>query len=137
MLATNKTPIRLGSSRIVTEENAKMWIYNFDSIGFDVSLGCLQQQNTLYSLVCVGLYTVFIARGKHKFSPGTPNKADTMDFSKLKVADLKKELKNRGLSTVGNKNELQERLQLAALESSVLDPNVSDLLDEDVLIVSS
>lgn len=92
---------------------------------------------TRYIRLCACLYTVFIARGKHKFSPGTPNKADTMDFSKLKVADLKKELKNRGLSTVGNKNELQERLQLAALESSVLDPNVSDLLDEDVLIVSS
>lgn len=62
-----------------------------------------------------------------------------MDYSKLKVADLKKELKNRGLSTVGNKTELQERLQLATLEEteSVLDPNVSDLLDEDVLIVST
>lgn len=60
-----------------------------------------------------------------------------MDFSKLKVADLKKELKNRGLSTVGNKNELQERLQMASLETdAALDPNISELLDEDVLNVS-
>lgn len=29
----------------------------------------------------------------------------------LKVADLKKELKSRGLPTTGNKNELVERLQ--------------------------
>lgn len=51
---------------------------------------------------------------------------------------MKKELKNRGLSTTGNKNELQERLQLASLESAaVLDPNISELLDEeDVLNVS-
>lgn len=49
------------------------------------------------------------------------------------MADLKKELKNRGLSTVGNKNELQDRLQLATLES---DPNMSEFLDEDVLNVS-
>lgn len=50
---------------------------------------------------------------------------------------MKKELKNRGLSTVGNKNELQERLQLASLETdAALDPNISELLDEDVLDVS-
>lgn len=81
-----------------------------------------------------------------------------MDFSKMKVsgicnidvirideprnpfqvAELKKECKNRGLSTVGNKNELQERLQLASLETdAALDPNISELLDEDVLNVSS
>lgn len=55
----------------------------------------------------------------------------------FQVADLKKELKNRGLSTVGNKNELQERLQLASLETdAALDPNISELLDEDVLDVS-
>lgn len=38
---------------------------------------------------------------------------------------------------MGNKNELQERLQLATLETdAVLDPNISELLDEDVLNVS-
>lgn len=51
---------------------------------------------------------------------------------------MKKELKNRGLSTVGNKNELQERLQLAMIETdAALDPNISELLDEDVLNVCS
>merc|ERR1711915_908930 len=37
------------------------------------------------------------------------------DLSKMKVADLKKELKARGLPVVGNKNELVERLQEAIL----------------------
>ncbi|XP_075211371.1 uncharacterized protein LOC142318786 [Lycorma delicatula] len=36
---------------------------------------------------------------------------NTADLIKMKVADLRRELKSRGLSTVGNKNELIERLQ--------------------------
>ncbi|XP_055614194.1 SAP domain-containing ribonucleoprotein [Uranotaenia lowii] len=58
------------------------------------------------------------------------------DISKMKVADLKKELKNRGLSTLGNKNELVDRLQAAivdgvdALEDTA---NSEDLLDDDEL----
>ncbi|XP_071542580.1 SAP domain-containing ribonucleoprotein isoform X1 [Panulirus ornatus] len=38
---------------------------------------------------------------------------DATRLSKMKVADLKKELKARGLSVTGNKNELVERLQEA------------------------
>ncbi|KAK3862918.1 hypothetical protein Pcinc_031256 [Petrolisthes cinctipes] len=38
---------------------------------------------------------------------------DDASLSKMKVADLKKELKHRGLTTTGNKTELIERLQLA------------------------
>jgi len=37
------------------------------------------------------------------------------DLSKMKVADLKKELKARGLPVAGNKNELVERLQESIL----------------------
>lgn len=36
-------------------------------------------------------------------------------FSQIKVADLKRELKNRGKSTAGNKTELTERLQAALI----------------------
>ncbi|XP_042205746.1 SAP domain-containing ribonucleoprotein-like isoform X2 [Homarus americanus] len=38
---------------------------------------------------------------------------DATQVTKMKVADLKKELKSRGLSVTGNKNELVERLQEA------------------------
>lgn len=58
------------------------------------------------------------------------------DVLKMKVADLKRELKLRGLSTTGNKTELQERLQTALLEGdlSLEDTAISEeLLDEDVL----
>ncbi|XP_058823120.1 SAP domain-containing ribonucleoprotein [Topomyia yanbarensis] len=58
------------------------------------------------------------------------------DISKMKVADLKKELKNRGLNTLGNKNELVERLQNALIDGG--DPledtaNSEDLLEDDEL----
>ncbi|XP_055639687.1 uncharacterized protein LOC129777445 [Toxorhynchites rutilus septentrionalis] len=58
------------------------------------------------------------------------------DISKMKVADLKKELKNRGLSTLGNKNELIDRLQSALIDGG--DPledtaNSEDLLEDDEL----
>lgn len=61
--------------------------------------------------------------------------ADT-DVLKMKVADLKRELKLRGLSIAGNKNELQDRLQTVLIdgELSLEDTAISeDLLDEDVL----
>ncbi|XP_058453972.1 SAP domain-containing ribonucleoprotein [Malaya genurostris] len=58
------------------------------------------------------------------------------DISKMKVADLKKELKTRGLNTLGNKNELVERLQNALIDGG--DPledtaNSEDLLEDDEL----
>ncbi|KAK6618742.1 hypothetical protein RUM43_013133 [Polyplax serrata] len=59
-----------------------------------------------------------------------------LDFNKWKVADLRRELKTRGLSVEGKKNELVERLQLAVGESSLLDDTVNDqdeILDDDVL----
>lgn len=60
-----------------------------------------------------------------------------MDISKLKVVDLKKELKTRGLSTIGTKNELMERLQDAVQDddngdSGALDND--DLLDEEAVL---
>lgn len=59
------------------------------------------------------------------------------DISKLKVADLKRELKVRGLSTVGNKQELQDRLQIALQDDSALllddtgPEEAEDILNED------
>ncbi|KAM8703662.1 hypothetical protein ACLKA7_008310 [Drosophila subpalustris] len=41
------------------------------------------------------------------------------DVTKMKVADLKRELKMRGLPLNGNKNELQDRLQTALLEGDI------------------
>jgi len=59
------------------------------------------------------------------------------DVLKMKVADLKRELKLRGLPIIGNKTELQERLQSALLDGdlSLEDTAMSEdvLLDDDVL----
>ena len=51
---------------------------------------------------------------------------------------MKKELKTRGLSCEGKKNELVERLQLAVGDAALLDDAATDhddILDEDVLSV--
>merc|ERR1711874_531810 len=58
--------------------------------------------------------------------------AAAVDLSKMKVADLKKELKQRGLSVEGKKNELVDRLQEAlAADGSVLGaPDDDDEIDE-------
>ncbi|XP_074096981.1 SAP domain-containing ribonucleoprotein [Cotesia typhae] len=58
------------------------------------------------------------------------------ELSKMKVADLKVELKQRGLPTTGNKNELVERLQLAIHGDSALslDENAEEILDEDAVL---
>ncbi|XP_026290654.1 SAP domain-containing ribonucleoprotein isoform X1 [Frankliniella occidentalis] len=58
------------------------------------------------------------------------------DISKLKVADLKRELKVRGLSTVGNKQELQDRLQVVlqdGTDSSLLLDDTGTVDTEDIL----
>lgn len=56
------------------------------------------------------------------------------DFSKLKVAELREQLKIKGLNSVGNKQELIERLQAAMSESSGdLDRLEDDLLNDDEL----
>uniref|UniRef100_A0A1L8EI78 Putative sap domain-containing ribonucleoprotein n=1 Tax=Haematobia irritans TaxID=7368 RepID=A0A1L8EI78_HAEIR len=58
------------------------------------------------------------------------------DVSSLKVADLKRELKERGLSVAGNKNELQDRLQSAMEGEPLLEDSSivgEDILDEGVL----
>jgi len=57
-----------------------------------------------------------------------------MDVSKLKVADLKKELKARGLNTSGTKNELVERLQESSHDESADVLDNDDLLDEDAVL---
>ena len=58
-----------------------------------------------------------------------------MNMFQMKVADLKKELKSRGLSVTGNKTELIERLQMAAGsgaagDASVLEEDDTALLEE-------
>ncbi|XP_074659355.1 uncharacterized protein LOC141912070 [Tubulanus polymorphus] len=52
--------------------------------------------------------------------------ATTMDISKMKIAELKKELKERGLSMSGNKSDLQERLRISIEEAGEV--NDADLL---------
>lgn len=60
------------------------------------------------------------------------------DVTKMKVADLKRELKLRGLPLNGNKNELQDRLQTAllegdiSLEDSAIADGIADGIDDDV-----
>ncbi|XP_017760013.1 PREDICTED: SAP domain-containing ribonucleoprotein isoform X2 [Eufriesea mexicana] len=57
------------------------------------------------------------------------------ELSKMKVADLKIELKQRGLLTTGSKNELVERLQLAIHDSALsLDEATEEILDEDAVL---
>ncbi|XP_078050121.1 SAP domain-containing ribonucleoprotein isoform X1 [Augochlora pura] len=58
------------------------------------------------------------------------------ELSKMKVADLKIELKQRGLATSGNKTELVERLQLAIHGDSALslDETAEEILDEDAVL---
>lgn len=58
------------------------------------------------------------------------------ELSKMKVADLKIELKQRGLPITGNKNELVERLQLAIHGDSALslDETAEEILDEDAVL---
>ncbi|KAK2576679.1 hypothetical protein KPH14_005340 [Odynerus spinipes] len=58
------------------------------------------------------------------------------ELSKMKVANLKVELKQRGLPTTGNKNELVERLQLAIHGDSALslDETAEEILDEDAVL---
>ncbi|KAK0081159.1 hypothetical protein PV325_012685 [Microctonus aethiopoides] len=58
------------------------------------------------------------------------------ELSKMKVTDLRAELKQRGLLTAGNKNELVERLQLAIHGDSALslDETTDEILDEDAVL---
>ncbi|XP_023017039.2 SAP domain containing ribonucleoprotein [Leptinotarsa decemlineata] len=58
---------------------------------------------------------------------------NSTDFTKLKVPDLKKELKLRGLSTTGNKNELIERLQKNVKTNDTIGSESVDDLEEELL----
>lgn len=71
---------------------------------------------------------------------------ETTDYAKLKVNDLKKILKNRGLSLAGNKQELIDRLQSAEITSEDLldgsevgdevgDEDLERELDESTLLI--
>lgn len=53
------------------------------------------------------------------------------------MQDLKKELKLRGLSITGNKNELVERLQNSLSKSDAINSECVDDLEEDLLNVST
>ncbi|XP_044267512.1 SAP domain-containing ribonucleoprotein [Tribolium madens] len=56
-----------------------------------------------------------------------------IEISKLKVPDLKRELKSRGLNTSGNKTDLIERLQTALKANERTSNESVDDLDEDLL----
>merc|ERR1719334_2049941 len=56
----------------------------------------------------------------------------TLDINKMKVADLKNELKLRNLATTGKRTELLERLQ-AAIASGVERENEEDIDEENLL----
>jgi SAP domain-containing ribonucleoprotein len=61
-----------------------------------------------------------------------------MDINNMKVTDLKKELKSRGLSIVGNKSELLARLESVLTqtidnEDSVLNEEDDEILGSDLL----
>ncbi|KAI4503018.1 hypothetical protein M0802_002062 [Mischocyttarus mexicanus] len=58
------------------------------------------------------------------------------ELSKMKIANLKVELKQRGLPTTGNKNQLVERLQLAIHGDNALslDETAEEILDEDAVL---
>lgn len=59
----------------------------------------------------------------------------TTDFSKMKVVELRKELKSRGLSYSGDKSELVARLQATVREESNGDINLdSDEIDSDAVL---
>nr|XP_045620644.1 SAP domain-containing ribonucleoprotein-like isoform X2 [Procambarus clarkii] len=62
---------------------------------------------------------------------------DATQLSKMKVADLKKELKSRGLSVAGNKTELIERLQEAIgsgnVELGQVEGDDEDFDEEEIL----
>lgn len=53
------------------------------------------------------------------------------------MPDLKKELKLRGLSTTGNKNELMERLQRVLKASVPVSPETVDDFEEHLLNVNA
>uniref|UniRef100_A0A131YNP7 SAP domain-containing ribonucleoprotein n=1 Tax=Rhipicephalus appendiculatus TaxID=34631 RepID=A0A131YNP7_RHIAP len=58
---------------------------------------------------------------------------DAESVRNMKVADLKKELKARGLSTAGNKSELTERLEAAlGLPKDMSDVQLDESLDQGV-----
>lgn len=58
---------------------------------------------------------------------------DAESIRNMKVADLKKELKARGLSTAGNKSELTERLEAAlGLPKDMSDVQLDESLDQGV-----
>jgi len=56
----------------------------------------------------------------------------SLDVSTMKVPDLKKELKARGLTISGNKDELRERLEEALIAAGEVDLDEDKVLGEDV-----